>query len=82
MSDLDVNDAADESETRHGADHASPVEPADTMTAAADDTPTVDELESRLRDLQGAMDQLQSGELDAAEQAIESLEGRMNSTRD
>lgn len=38
---------------------------------------SVDELESHLGDLQGAMDQLQSGDLDAAERAIESLEQRI-----
>lgn len=41
--------------------------------------PGVDELEDRLRDLQGAMDKIQSGDLDAAEQAIETLEQRMGS---
>jgi TolA-binding protein len=45
-------------------------------------SPDVDELEDRLRDLQGAMDQIQTGDLDAAEQAIEALEHRMESTRD
>ena len=51
--------------------------------AAADDSgPSVDELEDRLRDLQGAMDKIQSGDLDAAERAIESLEQRMETTRD
>ncbi len=45
-------------------------------------SPDVDELEDRLRDLQGAMDQIQTGDLDAAEQAIEALEQRMESTRD
>ncbi len=51
--------------------------------ATADDSgPSVDELEDRLRDLQGAMDKIQSGDLDAAERAIESLEQRMETTRD
>ena len=45
-------------------------------------TPDVDELEDRLRDLQSAMDQIQSGDLDAAERGIEALEGQMKSTRD
>lgn len=44
-------------------------------------TPDVDELEDRLRDLQGAMDQLQSGDLDAAERAIEALEARVETLR-
>lgn len=44
-------------------------------------TPGVDELEDRLRDLQGAMDQLQSGDLDAAERAIEALEARVETLR-
>ena len=43
---------------------------------------TVDELEGRLSDLQGAMDQLQSGDLDGAEQAIEALEARVLGTAD
>lgn len=46
------------------------------------DGPTVDALESQLRDLQGAMDQLQSGDLDAAERTIEALEQSVGSTRD
>lgn len=45
-------------------------------------SPDVDALEDRLRDLQGAMDQIQTGDLDAAERAIEALEARMESTRD
>lgn len=45
-------------------------------------SPDVDELEDRLRDLQGAMDQLQSGDLDAAERAIEALEARVDTLRD
>ena len=39
--------------------------------------PTVDELQGRLADLQGAMDQLQSGDLDGAEATIEALEASM-----
>lgn len=39
--------------------------------------PEVDELEERLRDVDAAMDLLQSGELDAAEAAIEALESRV-----
>lgn len=50
--------------------------------APTSSSPDVDELENRLRDLQGAMDQIQTGDLDAAEQAIEALEQRMESTRD
>lgn len=42
----------------------------------------VDELEDRVRDLQGAMERIQSGDLDGAERAIEALEQRMGSTRD
>ena len=38
--------------------------------------PEVDELEERLRDVDAAMELLQSGELDAAEAAIEALETR------
>ncbi len=52
------------------------------QAAPEDGGPSVDELEDRLRDLQGAMDKIQSGDLDAAERAIESLEQRMETTRD
>jgi hypothetical protein len=50
--------------------------------AAQSGEPSVDHLEDRLRDLQGAMEQIQSGDLDGAEQAIEALEQRMETTRD
>ncbi|MFT7476408.1 MAG: hypothetical protein ACI81L_003361 [Verrucomicrobiales bacterium] len=46
------------------------------------DAPNVDELEGRLHDLQSAMDQIQVGDLDAAERAIEALEDRIGSARD
>lgn len=52
------------------------------VDATAAPVPDVDELEDRLRDLQGAMDHLQTGDLDGAERAIEALEERMESTRD
>lgn len=52
------------------------------VEATTDPVPDVDELEDRLRDLQGAMDHLQTGDLDGAERAIEALEERMESTRD
>ena len=44
--------------------------------------PNVDELEGRLRDLQSAMEQLQTGDLDGAERAVEALEDRIGSQRD
>lgn len=44
------------------------------------DAPNVDELQARLAELQTAMDQLQSGDLDAAEAAIEQLEKAMAGT--
>ena len=57
---------------------------AENQTAAAttptglDEVPgadkTVDELEGQLAGLQGAMDQVQSGDLDGAEASIDSLE--------
>lgn len=59
--------------------------PDDVEEPAADDqaaVPHVDELEDRVRDLQGAMDQLQSGDLDGAERAIEALEDRISTRRD
>ena len=47
-----------------------------------DDAPNVDELEDRLRDLQGAMDKIQAGDLDEAERAIEVLEQRIGPAGD
>ena len=44
--------------------------------------PDVNELEDRLRDLQSAMGQLQTGDLDGAERAIEALEDRIGPPRD
>lgn len=63
------------------SEHEAP-EDLNEQGAHASSSPDVDELEDRLRDLQGAMDQIQTGDLDAAERAIEALEGRMESTRD
>ena len=68
-----------------GRDPARPATEPEAATmedAKTSSTPDVDELENRLRDLQGAMDQIQTGDLDAAEQAIEALEQRMKSTRE
>lgn len=48
----------------------------------AGETPDVDELQGRLADLQGAMDQLQSGDLDGAEATIASLEKAMAAAKD
>ena len=51
---------------------------------AADSTagvPDVDELEIRLADLQSAMDQLQSGDLDGAEAAVTALEQQLAAAR-
>ena len=45
-------------------------------------SPGVDELEDRLHDLQVAMDQIEAGDLDEAERAIELLEERIASSRD
>ena len=42
--------------------------------------PGVDDLQARLAELQGAMHQLQSGDLDAAEAAIDALENAMAAT--
>ena len=46
------------------------------------DAPDVDELELRLADLQRAMDQLQAGDLDGAEAAVEALEKQLAAARD
>lgn len=45
------------------------------------DSPTVDALEEQLGRLQGAMDKLQSGDLDGAERSIEALEQQMSNLR-
>lgn len=55
-------------------------EPVDTVGHGVANTPDVDDLQARLADLQAAMDQLQSGDLDAAEAAIEQLEKAMAGT--
>lgn len=56
---------------------------ADAPTAdAAVDAPSVDVLEDQLGQLQGAMDKLQAGDLDGAEQTIKALEDKMSSLRD
>ena len=47
-----------------------------------DTTPSVDELQARLDDIDAAMQLLQSGELDAADAAIESLERRVGLASD
>ncbi len=47
----------------------------------AGETPSVDELQVRLADLQGAMDQLQSGDLDGAEETIAALEEAMATSK-
>ena len=41
------------------------------------DMPSVDELEGRLNDVESAMNQLQAGELDSAEAAIDTLAGQV-----
>jgi|GEM_PF-2387994 len=65
------------------SDEAPEIAPEAAEEAATEDFgPSVDELEERLRDLQGAMDKIQSGDLDAAERAIESLEQGMETARD
>ncbi len=55
------------------------------LTDAPDDqpdTPSVDELQARLDDIDAAMQLLQSGELDAADAAIGSLERRVGLASD
>ena len=46
------------------------------------DTPSVDELQARLDDIDAAMQLLQSGELDAADAAIGHLERRVGLASD
>lgn len=55
--------------------------PMPSVDLAAGDTPSVDELQGRLADLQGAMDQLQSGDLDGAEATIAALEEAMATSK-
>lgn len=45
------------------------------------ESPSVDELQGRLADLQSAMDQLQAGDLDGAEATIASLEKALDDAR-
>jgi uncharacterized protein involved in exopolysaccharide biosynthesis len=71
------HDDADKSEIINLAQHATDV-PDQTLEAS----PGVDELENRLRELQIAMDQIEAGDLDEAERAIELLEDRIASQRD
>ena len=52
-----------------------------TVDVGAGETPSVDELQGRLADLQGAMDQLQSGDLDGAEATIAALEEAMATSK-
>lgn len=53
----------------------------DSRVEAAGSSPGVDELHDRLRALQVAMDQLEAGDLDEAERAIDLLEDRIASLR-
>jgi len=46
------------------------------------ETPSVDELQARLDEIDAAMQLLQSGELDAADAAIDSLERRVGFASD
>lgn len=73
--------SAEPAETVDAVDAPEATETVD-LTDPLDDGPSVDALESQLRDLQGAMDQLQSGDLDAAERTIEALEQSVGGTRD
>ena len=56
------------------------------LTTSPDDAaagaPDVDELETRLADLQSAMDQLQAGDLDGAEAAVAALEQQLAASRE
>lgn len=65
--------------TRSDAEVSADSEPEVVIDLEAGDTPSVDELQGRLAELQGAMDQLQSGDLDGAEATIASLEQAMAS---
>ena len=60
-------------------DDAEPVVNLDADATAK--VPDVDELEIRLADLQSAMDQLQSGDLDGAEAAVTALEQQLAAAR-
>lgn len=69
---------ADVIDLTDSATEASPDVSADAPTS---DAPTVDVLEDQLGQLQGAMDKLQAGDLDGAEQTIKALEDKMSSLR-
>ena len=69
-------DAADAVEDGDTID-ANEVDADEVIDVDAGETPSVDELQARLADLQGAMDLLQSGDLDGAEATIASLEQAM-----
>jgi hypothetical protein len=59
--------------------------PAESATAADEDDvdgPSVDELEGRLGEVEQAMTQIQSGQLDEAEATLASLDQRIGSTSD
>lgn len=85
---MHVNENATGSPGQGGPDEAPEQEDAlveaqvEQVEPTAAPVPDVNELEDRLRDLQGAMEHLQTGDLDGAERAIEALEERMESTRD
>jgi hypothetical protein len=74
-----IEDVAGEVEGRENEAVDEPAGIAELDSPVSKDAPNVDELEGRLQDLQGAMDQIQSGDLEAAERAIEALEDRMGS---
>ena len=67
------------------AEAAAPVETPEPSTPTdadvPEDGPSVDQLQDRLGELQSAMDQLQSGDLDGAEATIASLEQALADAR-
>jgi len=58
---------------------ADSTDPAPTeIDAGVEQAPSVDTLEAQLDDVQRAMDQLKSGDLDTAEATVAALESRMD----
>ncbi len=74
---IDVTTSATVPEAADVIDLTNPA--ADSVADPTVAAPTVDALEDQLGQLQGAMDKLQAGDLDGAEQTIKALEDKMSS---
>ena len=79
----DESDLADELEADgSNSDDGAPEESATAAEEDGIDGPSVDELEGRLGEVEQAMAQIQSGQLDEAEATLASLDQRIGSTSD